>query len=415
MRRLAVPFAVAVFTAAVFAAFSGQWPWRRPMLAATPITISQSWLKASDTLRRGETIGELFARQGLLSLDVGRLHDLGLDARRLRAGLVFNFRRAAGEEEPSRVEVRTGPEERVRLEREEADTGWDLERETILWTHETVRVAGFIGSSLYASLDSAVPDEILEAGERMKLAWDLADVYAWSVDFSRDLQPGDRFATVIERRVSPEGEVRYGRVLAASLELSGKTQTAFRFGQDGREGFYDASGASLRRAFLAAPVEFRRISSRFSRARFHPILRTYRMHAGTDYAAAAGTPVMAAGDGTISTAGWSGGYGLMVEIRHRNGVTTRYAHLRALGRGLSRGSRVSQGETIGYVGSTGLATAAHLHYEFRLNGAPQDPRRVRIEEGPPIAPAFRPAFDEQRDGYARMLRLPARSGIPSSD
>jgi murein DD-endopeptidase MepM/ murein hydrolase activator NlpD len=254
------------------------------MLAASPITISQSWQATSDTLKRGETIGDLFARQGLNSLDVGRLKDLGLDARRLRAGLVFNFRRATGSEEPSRVEVRTGPEERVRLEREEADTGWDLERETILWTHETVRVAGFIGSSLYAALDSAVPDEILEAGERMKLAWDLADVYAWSVDFTRDLQAGDRFAAVIERRVSPEGEIRYGRVLAASLELSGKTQTAFRFAQDGREGFYDAGGVSLRRAFLAAPVEFRRISSRFSRARFHPILRTYRMHAGIDYA-----------------------------------------------------------------------------------------------------------------------------------
>ena len=385
------------------------------MLAASPITISQSWQATSDTLKRGETIGDLFARQGLNSLDVGRLKDLGLDARRLRAGLVFNFRRATGSEEPSRVEVRTGPEERVRLEREEADTGWDLERETILWTHETVRVAGFIGSSLYAALDSAVPDEILEAGERMKLAWDLADVYAWSVDFTRDLQAGDRFAAVIERRVSPEGEIRYGRVLAASLELSGKTQTAFRFAQDGREGFYDAGGVSLRRAFLAAPVEFRRISSRFSRARFHPILRTYRMHAGIDYAAAAGTPVMAAGDGTVATAGWSGGYGLMVEIRHRSGVTTRYAHLRALGQGVSRGARISQGETIGYVGSTGLATAAHLHYEFRVNGAPQDPRRVRIEEGPPIAPAFRPAFEEQRDGYVRLLKLPARRGIPSAD
>jgi murein DD-endopeptidase MepM/ murein hydrolase activator NlpD len=385
------------------------------MLAAPPITISKAWLTASDTLRRGETIGELFERQGLLSLDVGRLKDLGLDARRLRAGLVFNFRRAAGAEEPDRVEVRTGPEERVRLEREEADTGWDLERETILWTHETVRVAGFIESSLYAALDSSVPDEILDAGERMKLAWDLADVYAWSVDFTRDLQPGDRFAAVLERRVSPEGEVRHGRVLAASLDLSGKTQTAFRFAQGGREGFYDASGASLRRAFLAAPVEFRRISSRFSRSRFHPILRTYRMHAGTDYAASAGTPVMAAGDGTVTSAGWSGGYGLLVEIRHRNGVTTRYAHLRGLGRGISRGARVTQGETIGYVGSTGLATAAHLHYEFRVNGAPQDPRRVRIEEGPPIAPAFRPAFDEQRDGYARLLKLPARRGIPSSD
>ena len=130
------------------------------------------------------------------------------------------------------------------------------------------------------------------------------------------------------------------------------------------------------------------------------------MHAGTDYAADAGTPVMAAGEGTIVQAGWSGGYGILVEIRHRNGITTRYAHLRALGRGVTRGARISQGETVGYVGSTGLATAAHLHYEFRVNGAPQDPRRVRIEEGPPIAPAFRPAFDEQRDGFVRLLRAP---------
>lgn len=413
MRRLAVPFAVAVFVAAVLAAFSGRWPWRRPMLAARPITISEAWLATSDTLRRGETLGELFARQGLVSLNLGRLNQIGLDARRLRAGIVFNFRREVGDTEPSQIEVRTGPEERLRLER--ARTEWDLEREVVLWTHETVRVGGTIGSSLYAALDASVPDEVLDAGERMKLAWDLADVYAWSVDFTRDLQTGDRFAAVIERRVSPEGEVRYGRILASSLELSGKTQAAFRFAQNGREGFYDASGASLRRAFLAAPVEFRRISSRFSTSRFHPILRTYRMHAGTDYAASAGTPVLAAGDGTIAQAGWSGGYGILVEIRHRNGITTRYGHLRALARGVTAGARISQGETLGYVGSTGLATAAHLHYEFRVNGAPQDPRRVRIEEGPPIAPAFRPAFDEQRDGYVRLLTLPARRGIPSAD
>jgi len=413
VRRLALPFAVAVFSAAVVAAFSGRWPWPRPMLAASPITVSEAWLASADTLRRGETIGELFARQGLVSLDLSRLSAIGLDARRLRAGIVFKFRRAVGDTEPSQVEVRTSSEERVRLER--ARTDWDLEREAIVWTHETVRIAGSIGSSLYAALDSSVPDEVLGAGERMKLAWDLADVYAWSVDFTRDLQEGDRFAAVIERRVSPEGEVRYGRILASSLELSGKTQTAFRFSQDGREGFYDASGVSLRRAFLAAPVEFRRISSRFSTSRFHPILHTYRMHAGTDYAASAGTPVMAAGDGTVTHAGWSGGYGILVEIRHRNGITTRYGHLRALARGVAPGARLSQGETLGYVGSTGLATAAHLHYEFRVNGAPQDPRRVRIEEGPPIAPAFRPAFDEQRDGLAPLLTLPARRGIPSAD
>jgi murein DD-endopeptidase MepM/ murein hydrolase activator NlpD len=287
------------------------------------------------------------------------------------------------------------------LQRSESD--WGLSREPVAWRTETVHVTGDIGTSLYDALDRSVPEEVLGGGERVKLAWDLADVYAWNLDFTRDIQPGDRFNVVLERRVSEEGEQRYGRILAAELEVSGKTLSAYRFGQGSETGFYDAAGKSLRRAFLRAPVEFRRISSGFSSARFHPVLQIYRRHAGTDYAAAPGTPVMAAGEGTVVRAGWSGGYGILVEIRHRNGITTRYGHLRSVASGARAGAHVSQGEVIGYVGATGLATGPHLHYEFLVNGVAQDARRIQMNEGPPIQDAIRPAFEQARMQYARLL------------
>jgi murein DD-endopeptidase MepM/ murein hydrolase activator NlpD len=224
------------------------------------------------------------------------------------------------------------------------------------------------------------------------------------VDFTRDIQPGDRFRVVFERRVSEEGEVRFGRVLASDLTMSGKSLTAFRFEADGRPAFYDADGSSLRRAFLRAPVQFRRISSRFARTRFHPVLGIHRRHEGTDYAAAPGTPVMAAGDGVVLRAGPAGGYGKLVEIRHRNGIVTRYGHLQGFGRGVQAGARVEQGRTIGFVGSTGLASGPHLHYEFRVNGIAKDSRRVEPGTGAPIRGGLRPGFLRERDRLLRLLR-----------
>jgi murein DD-endopeptidase MepM/ murein hydrolase activator NlpD len=208
---------------------------------------------------------------------------------------------------------------------------------------------------------------------------------------------------VFERLVSETGEVRFGRVLAGDLHISGKSLTAFRFEENGRTAFFDADGNSLRRAFLRAPVQFRRISSSFARARFHPILGISRRHEGTDYAAAPGTPVMAAGDGVVQRAGWSGGYGNLIELRHRNGITTRYGHLRGFARGVRSGARVTQGQTIGFVGSTGLASGPHLHYEFRVNGIAKDSRRVVLGNGAPIAPAERPAFERERERLMGLL------------
>jgi murein DD-endopeptidase MepM/ murein hydrolase activator NlpD len=179
--------------------------------------------------------------------------------------------------------------------------------------------------------------------------------------------------------------------------------TAFRFDGGGRTTFYDMDGNSLRRAFLRAPVQFRRISSSFARTRRHPVLGITRRHQGTDYAANSGTPVMAAGDGVVMRAGRAGGYGNLIELRHRNGITTRYGHLRGFARGIRSGARVTQGQTIGYVGSTGLASGPHLHYEFRVNGVAKDSRRVELGNGAPVAERHREAFEQERDRLRQLL------------
>jgi murein DD-endopeptidase MepM/ murein hydrolase activator NlpD len=223
------------------------------------------------------------------------------------------------------------------------------------------------------------------------------------VDFTRDIQPGDRFEVVFERLVSEDGETRFGRVLASDLTMSGKSLTAFRFEAEGQPAFYDAEGNSLRRAFLRAPVQFRRISSSFARARFHPVLGITRRHEGTDYAASPGTPVMAAGEGVVVRAGRAGGYGNLIELRHRSGITTRYGHLRGFARGIRGGARVQQGQIIGYVGSTGLASGPHLHYEFRVNGVAKDSRRVQLGNGAPIREAIRADFARERDRLLQLL------------
>ena len=410
MRLARAGLALGVLGGAVVLAFTGRWPWRRlEVEPPIPVLAAIQFHESSDTLQRGETLGDLFGRQGMTGEELpGLLKAAGLDPRRLRAGFTVQFRRVAGEPLPVEVLVRSGPEERLALLRTGAE--WTTERRPVSWTTDVVRIEGPIESSLYDALNDAIPESLFGSDNRIRLAWDLADVYAWSLDFNRDIQSGDRFAVLVEREVSEEGEVRVGRVMAADLLASGKHLKAYRFeDSDGRSRFFDQDGTSLRRAFLRAPVEFRRISSNFTRNRFHPVLGIWRKHEGTDYSAGSGTPVLAAGDGTVLRAGRAGGYGNLVEIRHRNGITTRYGHLRGFARGLAAGRRVSQGQVIGYVGSTGLASGAHLHYEFRVNGAARDSRRVDLGGGEPLAKPLRPAFQSARDRLAAAL---GEAGVP---
>jgi murein DD-endopeptidase MepM/ murein hydrolase activator NlpD len=416
MRRAGVAVAVVVFATAAFFGLSGRWPWHRlagARLAPAPAVaapVVPRYTEIHDTLHRGETLSDLFGRHDI-AIDFHRLDaSVLLDPRRVRAGLIFSFRQMLGDSAPSHISVRTSPEQRVTFSR--ASDGWSASAEPIRWHTQESRIQGVINNSLYEALDAGVSDAQLDLGNRRRLAWDLADVYAWQIDFTRDIQPGDRFQVVFERLVSEDGEVRVGRVLAGDLTISGKSLTAFRFGGEGSQPtlYYDADGNSLRRAFLRAPVEFRRISSNFARLRFHPLLGLSRRHEGTDYAAAPGTPVMAAGDGVVLRAGRAGGYGNLIELRHLNGITTRYGHLRGFARNIRPGVRVKQGQVIGYVGSTGLATGPHLHYEFRMNGIAKDSRRVNLGSGSPVGSQDRATFEAERDRLLQLLHSSDSTG-----
>lgn len=411
MRTARILLALAILLAGGWAALTGDWPWRRVMVAP-PIVVSDAWVESADTLQRGETVSELLARQGIFGVNLQEIAARSkFNPRRARTGLVFNIRRTRADSEPTAFTVRTDADERLEVLR--ADQGWTTVVRPIAWRTEVVRAGGPIDNSLYVALDASVDDALLGTGERQRLAWDLADVFAWSVDFTRDIRPGDQFHVLMERLVSEEGEVRFGRVLASELSVNGHLLTAFRFDTpDGQSTFYDAQGRSLRRAFLMAPVQFRRISSSFNRARRHPVLGFARRHEGTDYAADYGTPVLAAGNGVVTQAGRAGGYGNLIEVRHANGITTRYGHLSAI---LVRpGTRVSQGDVIGRVGSTGLSTGSHLHYEFRVNGVARDARRMDLGSGEPVPAAERAAFEAERDRLAAELAGAAVLPLPSS-
>jgi murein DD-endopeptidase MepM/ murein hydrolase activator NlpD len=247
-----------------------------------------------------------------------------------------------------------------------------------------VRV-GTIESSLFGAADAAgLPDAVTLA---------LAEIFGGDIDFYHDLRRGDRFAVVYETRYADGEPVAIGRILAAEFVNRGTTYRALLWrAPDGGEGYYDENGRSARKAFLRSPVEFSRITSGFTLARFHPILQTWRAHKGTDFAAPLGTPVRATADGDVAFAGTQNGYGNVVILRHDATHTTLYAHLSRFAAGLARGGRVRQGDTIAFVGQTGWATGPHLHYEFRVADLPRDPMTVALPNVAPLAPAQRGAF-----------------------
>ena len=406
------PLAVAVLLGAGALGANGRWPWARLSDVPTirPIVVSHPFRIVRDTLQPGETVTALLRRQGITGLNFGALaNTLRFDPRRIQAGLVFSVRREGPADLPTHLEFRPSPEQQLRFVRTAAGA-WTGEVVPIRWTMDTIRVAGEIQSNLYDALDRSVSDATLDQNERRKLVYQLASVNGYTLDFSRDLQPGDPFASVVERQVSENGEVRFGRVLASQFIVGNKTYQAFSYpGGDGQDAFYDATGVALKRAFLISPVDFRYITSGFSLARLHPILGLFRRHEGVDYAAAAGSPVEAAGDGVVTVAGRAGGYGNLVEIRHRDGIVTRYGHLSSIGLGIRPGVRVRQGEQIGRVGMTGLATGPHLHYEFRVNGVARDPRSIKSTPGAPLPRSQLPDFERRRALLTELL-----GGSPAS-
>ncbi len=411
----AVTYGIVVFCGGLALRFTPQLPERKPaeVLVAQQgraSAVAAPWQQHVDTLERGETLTKLFHRAGLndssASLAV-RAASI-LDARRIPAGMLVEFHHEHADSAPTEIVLHLDLNRLLHITR--TGGSWVGREEHVSWHTDTIVVAGIIHSNLYDAVDAAA-HAMLTKKMRTLLTWTVADIFEYKVDMSRDLQDGDSFRVMVERSTARTGDQKIGSILATSFVLSGSQLQAIRFKSASVSGdYFDQGGNSLRAAFLRAPLEFRRISSVFGQ-REHPILGIMRQHKGTDYAAAAGTPVRAIGDGVVVRKGWGNGYGNLLEVRHRNGFVTRYGHLRGYASGIHVGSRVSQRQTIAYVGMTGLATGPHLHFEVLVNGVQRDPRKVlKFSGGDPVPASERVAFTALRDVEIAALNAPATTG-----
>lgn len=350
------------------------------------------------TIQPGQTMGEVFSDLGLPSQVLHKLlQDRELKQRltRIRAGEQFAFDipedgvlRALQFEQDEASRVRLALNEDGSLERDV------MEREM---QRRILSGSGRITRSLFADGE--------EAGLSSALILELAKVFGYDIDFGQDLRVGDEFSVVFEE-VYREGErLRTGDILVASFVNQGRRFTAFRYVfPDGRIEYFDADGRPLKKGFLRMPIDFARLSSRFNPNRRHPVLGTVRAHRGVDYAAGTGTPIKAAGDARVSFAGTQGGYGRTVILDHGNGITTLYAHMSRYGR-FRTGQRVRQGEVIGFVGASGLATGPHLHYEFRVKGVHRDPLKVTFPKPEPLPKTELARFQMQTQPWLARLEL----------
>jgi len=268
--------------------------------------------------------------------------------------------------------------------------------------------SGEIKTSLYAAAD--------EAGLPEAAANQLNELFSGDIDFHHDLRKGDKFTVVYEMTYSNGGLLRTGRIQAAEFINQGHSYRAVYFQKDAQHGdYYTPEGKSVHKAFLRSPIEFSRVSSKFSLSRFHPILNKWRSHKGTDFAAPMGTKVKVTADGIVSLVGNQGGYGNVIMVTHQGRYTTVYGHLSRFAKGLHKGQHVAQGEVIGYVGMTGLATGPHLHYEFRVNGHQHDPLRVALPDAKPIDSSDLAAFQPVANDLAARLNLLRNTNLAQLD
>ncbi|MGK2943597.1 MAG: peptidoglycan DD-metalloendopeptidase family protein [Desulfuromonadales bacterium] len=326
------------------------------------------------------------------------IHELGqlckpvFPLSRLSAGQ--SYRLCLSDDAFERFEYDIDQDEQLIIVREAES--FSVEKIPIAYTTETARVRGTIESSLFEAVTST--------GESDVLAMNLADIFAWDIDFILDIRQGDSFQALVEKRYREGQPAGYGRILAAEFTNRGTTFQAFLY-QDGdrRADYYDSEGQSLRKAFLKAPLSFSRISSGFTTRRFHPITKTWKAHPAIDYAAPTGTPIKSVGDGVIIKKGYTSGNGNYIKIRHNSSYETMYLHMKGFAKNISQGKRVAQGQTIGYVGSTGLATGPHLCFRMFKNGSPVNPARVKAAAAQPIDKANRADFKIRTEALITQL------------
>ncbi|MCP4001645.1 MAG: peptidoglycan DD-metalloendopeptidase family protein [Gammaproteobacteria bacterium] len=353
------------------------------------------------TIRRGDTLDQLFRRNNLSITDLAIILQQKLAKQHLR--LI-----KPGDE----IIVFHRNSEVLQLNREidfssalivtRQDSNFLAEKVEYRLVSKHVEAEGMISSSLFeAGADAGISDRTI---------MNLAGIFAWDIDFVLDIRQGDKFRIIVEELWRDGQRVSEGEILAAEFINQGEVFRAIRYVDPNADAsYYTPDGRNMRKAFLRAPVSFSRISSNFNPNRRHPVLNTLRAHKGVDYAASNGTPVMAAGDGKVIFRGTKGGYGNTVIVQHGGNITTLYAHLSKFNRQARNGNRVKQGQTIGYVGQSGLATGPHLHYEYRKNGVHLNPRTVKLPDAAPIDPSFKEDF--VRTAKPLLNKLGQRPGM----
>lgn len=337
------------------------------------------------------------------------------DVRKLRAGNIYRIERLFDGRIRS-FEYEIDPTRALRASRRDDDIAL-FEATVIEHPRTTTRVV------VEGTIDRDTPslsESIERAGERLDLALAMADIFSGEIDFNSGLQPGDAYRLVVEKSVRDDSMfIGYGAVQAAEFVNDGRALTAVRFTlADGKAGYFDTEGRSLKRFFLKTPLKFEpRVTSRFSRSRMHPVLRYARAHNGVDYGAPTGAPVVAVSHGVVTLAGWTGGGGKTIRIRHTSGYESEYMHLSVIGSGLRAGTRVSQGDVIGLVGRTGLASGPHLHYGLRRDGRYVNPitEHQHLPPGEPVPAVLRAAFDAERERLFAALREPQRTLAAAAD
>jgi murein DD-endopeptidase MepM/ murein hydrolase activator NlpD len=357
----------------------------------------------TDTLRAGGSLHASLLGMHILADDITRVLDtLGdvMDLKKSRPGESYEL---VTDQEGSLKTLRYCRRPGEVFVVEPVEDGLTIFQENIPLIKTVRKVEGVIALSLY--------DAVCASGGNAELAVLLSDVFAWDIDFFTEPREGDTFAVLVEQYKRGENDIGYGKILTAYYHGEEISKNAYLYQlASGKTGYFDEKGESLRRAFLRSPLNYRRISSYFTNRRFHPILKRYRPHHGIDYAASYGTPVVSIGEGTVNHAGWKGGYGRFVSVRHNSTYTSTYGHLSKYGKGIKGGVRVKQGQIIGYVGSSGQSTGPHLDFRIKRNGSFINPLRLKVPSLDPV-----PRKEMETYGSHRNLLASAMENLPAAE
>ncbi|MFQ5736431.1 MAG: peptidoglycan DD-metalloendopeptidase family protein [Thermodesulfobacteriota bacterium] len=368
-----------------------------PVAEAAPVVPEPRIESHSVKLSGNDTFYQVMTDLGVSGADIYTITKKArpiYDLKYLKRGEVMDVTTADGEF--SRLEFRFGETDILKIEKAAGEQGGYMVSKVELPSEtRQVIVVGTIKTSLY--------EDGIKAGADPMALMELSDIFAWDVDFASDIRKGDTFSVLTEVLYVNGEAMRTERVLGAEMVNDGKKYTAIYFRGKNGNGYYDENGKSLRRTLLKSPLRYRRISSYFTKRRYHPILKKYRPHHGIDYAAPVGTPVESAGSGRVTFAGWKRGYGNFVTVRHNNGYSTSYGHFSRIARGIRRGVKVDQGDVIGYVGSTGISTGPHLHYEVRLHNRLINPLRIKAVADKTVRKADGEAFALVKADVERKL------------